>query len=868
MEQRIKILMVEDVDTDAELALRALRRDDIELEARRVETRDAFLAGLEQFAPDIILSDCSLPQFDGFSALALACERRPEVPFLFVSGTIGEEVAISALKSGAVDYVLKSNLPRLPPAVRRALEESRMRAARRQAESRFRDLIEFAPNAIVLINQNGAIEIVNRRMELLFGYPRAELVGQPSGMLVPDCYEKWHQALNDDAAVERLRKGGLAPFEVRGQRRDGSEFPAEISLSPLQTAGELWISGVIRDITERRAQEERLARLTRIRTILGSISGVILRIRDRQRLLREACRIVVEEGQFAGAAVGLLDPETLQITPAASAGLDPRFLREIPISADPQRPDGQGIVGTALRTKQNQVEHDLLNAPALVLSPATILKYGYRSIFVLPLLTGDQAIGALALFATTPDAFNDEEQQLLTALTADISFALDYIAKSEQLNYLAYFDAITELPNRALFRDRTEQMIMPCAGAQPERIAVVLIDIERFRDLNDTLGRACGDDILRLVARRLTDIVPDPNHLARLNADCFALIVRENASGTEVVNLLERRLNPHLSEPTSIQGREVRLSAKAGIAIFPSDGTSADLLLRNAETALKNAKETKAHYLFYTAEMNRRTAEKFSIETRLRGALEQEQFQLHYQPKYDLRSGRIVGLEALLRWQEPGVGLVLPGTFIPVLEETGLIVEVGNWVVRRALAQHREWRQAGIAPPRIAVNVSQLQLRQKDFVADLQQQLGPDTGHALEIEITESLFMEGMDRDAARGKLSILRDAGLTVAIDDFGTGYSSLSYIAQLPIDTLKIDRSFVTDMTSSASHRAIVSTIISLAHSLNLTVVAEGVETRQQARLLQDFGCDQIQGFLYTPALPPAEVAALLRRDLELAG
>jgi len=868
MEQRIKILMIEDVETDAELELRALRRDGIEPDALRVETRDAFLAALEQFAPDIILSDCSLPQFDGFSALALACERRPEVPFLFVSGTIGEEVAISALKSGAVDYVLKSNLQRLPPAVLRALEERRMRAARRQAESRFRDLIEFAPDAMVLINQHGAIEIVNRRMELLFGYPRAELVGQPSGMLVPACYEKWHQALNDEAALSRLLKGGLAPFEASGQRRDGSGFPAEITLSPLQTAGELWISGVIRDISERRAQEERLARLTRIRTILGSISGVILRIRDRQRLLREACRIVVEEGHFAAAAVGLVDPETLSVTPVASAGLDPRFLREIPTSADPQQLGGQGMIGTALRTKRNMVAHDLLNAPALALSPATFLEYGYRSAFVLPLLAGDQAIGVLALFATTPEAFDDEEQQLLTALTADISFALDYIAKSEQLNYLAYFDAITGLPNRALFRDRTAQMITPSAGGQPERIAVVLIDIERFRDLNDTLGRACGDDILRVVARRLTDIVPDPNHLARLNADCFALIVRENASGTEVVNLLERRLNPHLAEPTPILEREVRLSVKAGIATFPSDGTSADLLLRNAETALKNAKEAKAHYLFYTAEMNRRTAEKFSIETRLRRALEQEQFQLHYQPKYDLRSGRIVGLEALLRWEEPGTGLVMPGTFIPVLEETGLIVEVGDWVLRRALTQHREWCQAGIAPPRIAVNVSQLQLRQRDFVANLQQQLGADRGHALEIEITESLFMEGMDRDAARGKLSVLREAGLTVAIDDFGTGYSSLSYIAQLPIDTLKIDRSFVSDMTSSASHRAIVSTIISLAHSLNLTVVAEGVETRQQARLLQDFGCDQIQGFLHTPALPPVELATLLRRDLELAG
>ncbi|MGB7479293.1 MAG: diguanylate cyclase, partial [Burkholderiaceae bacterium] len=748
MEQRIRILMLEDVETDAELELRALRRDGIDPELRRVETREAFLAALEQFAPDIILSDCSLPRFDGFSALALAREHRPQVPFLFVSGTIGEEVAISALKSGAVDYVLKGNLQRLPSAVRRALDESRTRAAQQQAETRFRDLIEFAPDAIVLINQHGVIEIVNRRMELLFGYPREELVGGPSGLLVPQRYAQWHQALGDEAALARLLEGPLAPFEVSGRRRDGSEFPAEVSLSPLQTDGGLWVSGVIRDISERRAQEERLARLTRIRAILGSISSVILRIRDRQRLLREACRIVVEEGRFAGAAVGLVDADNLLVTPVAWAGIDPHFLREVPVSADPGRLDGQGMVGTAMRTRQNQVAHDLLREPDPALWSTTLLEHGYRSTFVLPLVTGEQAIGVLVLFSTTPDAFNDEEQQLLTALTADISFALDYIAKSEQLNYLAYFDAITGLPNRALFRDRTEQLITQSADAEPEKIAVVLVDIERFRDLNDTLGRACGDDILRTAARRLADIVPDPNHLARLNADCFALIVRENASGTEVVNLLERRLNPRLAEQTAVQGREVRISVKAGIAIFPSDGASADILLRNAETALKNAKAAKAHYLFYTAEMNRRTAEKFSIETRLRRALEQEQFLLHYQPKYDLASGRIVGLEALLRWEEPGTGLVLPGTFIPVLEETGLIVEVGAWVIRRALRQYREWQQAGIAPPRIAVNVSQLQLRQKGFVTGLQQQLGPDAGRALEIEITESLFMEGRDRDA------------------------------------------------------------------------------------------------------------------------
>ncbi len=859
--------MVEDVATEAELALRELKRDGLPVAAQRVETREDFIAALAQFKPDLILSDCALPRFGGFEALTIAHARYPDIPFIFVSGTIGEEVAINALKSGAVDYVLKTNMQRLASAVRRAIDESRTRTARLQAESRFRDLIEFAPSAIVVINQHGRIEIVNRQTELLFGYPREELVGAVSGTLIPARFTQWHEALKDENAMARSLQSQSVAFEVCGRRKDGSEFPAEVSLSPLKTGDGLWVSGALRDISERKQQEERLASMTRIRTILGSINGIILRIRDRKRLLQEACRITVEEGRFAGATIGLLDPASLIVEPQAWAGIDADFLHETPVSADPARTDGQGMVGTAIRSRQSVVAHDLLYDPKLALWPAALLKRGYRSTFVVPLLVNDQAIGVLALFSTKPDAFNQEEQHLLTALAADISFALDYIAKGEQLNYLAYFDVITGLPNRALFQDRIAQLITKGAGTQPEKIAVVLVDMERFRDINDTLGRATGDEILRVVAERLRQIVPDTNYLAHLSADCFAFAVRENSSVTEVVNLLERRLSRQLAEPIPAHGRELRISVKAGIALFPADGGGADLLLRNAEAALKNAKAAKAHYLFYTAEMNARTAEKFSIETRLRRALDEQQFMLHYQPKIDMASGALVALEALIRWHEPGVGLVLPGTFIPILEETGLIVEVGNWVVQRAQQQYREWRAAGLAPPRIAVNVSQLQLRQKNFVENLLQLLGPDGAHGLEIEITESLFMEGMDRDAARLKLSTLRDAGVTVAIDDFGTGYSSLSYIAHLPIDTLKIDRSFIHDMTTSANHRAIVSTIISLAHSLNLTVVAEGVETPAQQSLLKAYGCDQTQGFIHSPALAPERIAPLLPRCTEAA-
>jgi EAL domain-containing protein (putative c-di-GMP-specific phosphodiesterase class I) len=294
--------------------------------------------------------------------------------------------------------------------------------------------------------------------------------------------------------------------------------------------------------------------------------------------------------------------------------------------------------------------------------------------------------------------------------------------------------------------------------------------------------------------------------------------------------------------------------------VFPNDGLDSDSLLRNAEAAMKDARAAKLRYLFYTAEMNARTAEKLSLENRLHRALAEQQFVLHYQPKVDLSSGHVVGMEALIRWQEPGVGLVSPFQFIQVLEDTGLIVEVGLWVIAEAHRQCLRWQQQGLLVPRIAVNVSQLQIREKDFVARVLAIQAQHPCAQLEIEITESLFMDDPSSHLARDKLALLRDAGMTVAIDDFGTGYSSLGYLARLPIDTLKIDRSFITAMTTSSDNLAIVATIISLAHALKLQVVAEGVETLAQRDQLTQMGCDQMQGFLFSPGVPADVLARML--------
>jgi EAL domain-containing protein (putative c-di-GMP-specific phosphodiesterase class I) len=329
----------------------------------------------------------------------------------------------------------------------------------------------------------------------------------------------------------------------------------------------------------------------------------------------------------------------------------------------------------------------------------------------------------------------------------------------------------------------------------------------------------------------------------------------------EVARHTERRSSETFAAPFAIAGTELRISVRIGTALFPSDGEDSDTLLRNAEAAVKKAKATGERYLFYTQEMSARIADKLSLENKLRQALEKDEFVLHYQPKVELEGRRIVGLEALLRWRSPERGLVPPIEFIPLLEETGLIIEVGSWALRRAALDHRDWLEAGLKPPKVAVNVSAIQLRQRDFVRIVHEALANSTVPAgIDLEITESLIME--DIQASIEKLAALRDLGIGIAIDDFGTGYSSLAYLARLPVEMLKIDRSFIITMATDPTTMTLVQTIIQLAHSLRLKVVAEGVETEEQANMLRLLRCDQMQGYLFSKPVPNEAVRALLQK------
>ena len=614
-----------------------------------------------------------------------------------------------------------------------------------------------------------------------------------------------------------------------------------------------------RDLTHSLAEQKRaeagVKQLNRVYAVLSGINSLIVRVGDREELFRQACRIAVEEGRFAKAWIGLVEEGPKGFRIAASRGGDPRFFPRLETLVREKFVAGQGHVARAVTTLRPAISNEIATDPEVAMKDDAV-QGGVQSLAVLPLVIADKAIGVLTLNADAAGFFDAEEMKLLTELAGNIAFAIDHIEKRERIEYLAYYDGLTGLANRDLYLQRLARYL-GAAGHEDCRLAVVVIDIERFRAINESAGRAAGDDLLRQFTARVQSHMIDPKWLARIGPDQFASIVPDAAS-EEAVARIEQRMGQVLDRPFMLGELEVRISAKIGIALHPVDGPGADTLLRNAEAALKKAKSAGERYLFYTPDMNARVAANLTLENRLRRALEREEFVLHYQPKIALQSGKLTGAEALIRWNDPQSGLVPPGHFIPILEDTGLILEAGRWALRKALEDYLRWRAAGLPAVRIAVNVSPLQLRNRDFVAGIAEAIGvhADAPGGLELEITESVIMHDTSQNIAT--LQSVRDLGVTVAIDDFGTGFSSLSYLAKLPVDTLKIDRSFIIDMTEGPQGLALVSTIIHLAHSLDLKVVAEGVETAEQSNLLRLLSCDEMQGFLFSKAVPAAEFEA----------
>jgi diguanylate cyclase (GGDEF)-like protein/PAS domain S-box-containing protein len=600
-------------------------------------------------------------------------------------------------------------------------------------------------------------------------------------------------------------------------------------------------------------RQQKLARLARTRAVSGQINAAMVRIHDRDELFREACRIAVDAGAFRMAWVGVVDPKTLEGKVVAWHGGEEGFTDHLRLTAHEGMPESERPACRALRQLQPVISNDIATDPHIGPLRDEILRRGHRSMACFPLAVGGRPAGVISLFAGEAGAFDFEETKLLLELAENLAFAMDYIEQGEKLNYLAYYDALTGFANAMLFRERVGQLL-GSAGREGKQFAVAIFNVERFKTINDTLGRATGDRLLKQIAERIRRAVTDVNRVARIGGDHFAKVFPTVIGAEDAARQIRRNYREIFDKPFVVDDTELRVTARLGIAMFPNEGGDAETLLRNAESALKKAKTGGERFMFYTEQMGERVAERLNLENKLRGALEKEEFVLHYQPKIDLVTGSITGVEALIRWNDPATGLVPPANFIPILEETGLILEVGSWAMVRAVLDHRHWLDLGLASPRIAVNVSPVQLQQRDFVETVKQALAFGASPpGIDLEITESLIMSDMDSNIE--KLIAIRELGITIFVDDFGTGYSSLGYLARLPVQSLKIDRSFVITMMEDPNTMSLVSTIISLAHSMRLKVVAEGVDQDEQAQMLRLLRCDEMQGYLFSKPVPRDE-------------
>lgn len=694
-EKNLRIIHVEDVEAEAEIVHAALKRSGLEATFERVDTKAAFLKAVENHA-DVILCDFSLPGFDGMTALQIAHEKKPDVPFIFVSGTIGEELAIQALRLGAYDYVLKNNIARLPSSVRRALQESHERAIRRRteeilfAESNLLTTVFDTAGAIgVMLDTEGRILRFNQAGEKSTGYIGKDILG----LCFWDIFFPPSQRQSE---------------KERYQQRDKSAFPMQY-------------------------QSQWLAQDGGVRSVLCSLS-------------------ILEDRHF-------------------------------------------------------------------------------KTIFVLSGI--------------------------------DIT---EWQEAEEKIYRLSYFDHITGLPNRVVLRDRLEQAIRR-HESHGGVVVLMLAELNGLNQIRDVFGAQAGLALTIAVAQRLqTWRLPEEATITQYSDGVFAVLleeVRKSDIDTIVMDLLQI-----LEKPYSIsEQQDIHLLPKIGIALHPNDGNTNESLPHFAEVALHRAQEdVHNHYQFYSPGFNQEITKRHILKNQLREAIRQDELVLHYQPQVSLKNGRIDGFEALVRWQHPERGLLMPAEFISLAEESDLIFALGEWVLRAACKQCKSWQDKGLNPATIAVNLSAMQFTEKNLKVLVGQILGESglNSQHLELELTESVSMHDPEKSIAI--MVHLRKLGVTLSIDDFGTGYSNLGYLKKFPVSRLKIDKSFVRDLVEDAHDLAICRSIIAIAKSLHLEVIAEGVETVSQLKMLHSEGCDKIQGYYFSAPLPADDCTSLLERDVSL--
>jgi diguanylate cyclase (GGDEF)-like protein len=522
---------------------------------------------------------------------------------------------------------------------------------------------------------------------------------------------------------------------------------------------------------------------------------------------------------------------------------------------------GVGSCGTAAYRREAVVVADISRDPLWKDFKDLAASYGLRSCWSAPILSHHGAVlGTFAMYSGEVREPGAAETRLTEMTTRIAAIAIERKRAADQISFLAHHDALTGLPNRSLLKDRLTQAMLQTQRHNPW-VSVVFVDLDNFKTVNDSLGHTAGDALLKVLADRMVECVKATDTVVRLGGDEFVILLVDQAENADAISATLDKIRAAIAEPVPIEGQAFHVTCSMGVATFPNDGSDAETLLMNADAAMYKAKEAgRDSFQFYTAEMNTRVHETLALQEAMRNGIARSEFYLLYQPQIDLQSGRVFAVEALVRWNHPTLGVISPSQFIPLAEETGLIVPLGDWVLHEACRQNKAWQDAGLPPVNVCVNVSVRQFHEKTWITRVTRALSESGMEAkyLELELTESLLMRNVDQAIATMKE--LQALGIHFAIDDFGTGYSSLSALKNLPVARLKIDQSFVRHLADDENDRGIAAAVISLGQRLNMRVIAEGVETDEQLAFLRDSHCDEIQGYHFSKPIRSEAIVDLL--------
>jgi diguanylate cyclase (GGDEF)-like protein len=612
--------------------------------------------------------------------------------------------------------------------------------------------------------------------------------------------------------------------------------------------------------TERLAvQNSRLEQEAVIRAGQGHVLELIARSTELAEVLDSLAHLV--ESQLEGMMVSilLLDEEGKHLHHGAAPSLPKAYSQLIDgIEIGPN----VGSCGTSAYRREPVIVTDIQQDPLWEAYRSIAEPYGFRACWSTPILSHERKVlGTFALYAKTVRSPSAVETQLIDLATPLAGIAIARQLTEKRIRFMGDHDVLTGLPNRTLLEDRLKQAML-YAQRYNRLVTVVFLDLDKFKLVNDSLGHSAGDELLKTVAQRMVECVRRTDTVVRLGGDEFVIILFDQPSDLDGVTPVLHKLQEAILQPIHLSGHKLHVTCSMGLATYPADGADTETLISNADAAMYRAKELgRNSFQFYTSEMNTKVQGKLAMQDGLRNALNNDEFLLLYQPQVDLQSGQIIGVEALIRWQHPELGMVSPIKFIPQAEETGLIVPIGDWVIHTACRQNKAWQAAGLPPITVSVNISARQFVERNLIDRVNhalQESGLEPMY-LELELTESLIMQ--DLQQAISKMKALQSMGTSLSIDDFGTGYSSLAALKSFPIARLKIDQSFVRDLPDNENDKAIATAVISLGHKLNLKVIAEGVETEEQQAFLRENGCDEIQGYFFSKAVSAEEIGQLLR-------